>query len=201
MPDNDGKGPLAPRLLTSLRGAGRGTGGKSWGERDGPENDIHFISQVVPNVWKQDKVQVTHCDRTLLSCHAMKAVQRPRQSSPAHLKGKGDLGTGARLFPGCCRVRVSQPVPGGLGSQPGSCSPLAPAEPPTNCPGQEPVKGQWWQRSLGAQRVSHTSWWHLGVAEALHGPSAPMGAGFGVSSITWDLQNFGVMGELLWCEG
>lgn len=132
-------------------------GEEQQGERDGPENDIHFISQVVPNVWKQDKVQVTHCDRTLLSCDAMKPVQRPSQSSPAHLKGKGDLlGTGARLFPGRRRVGVSQPVPGGLGAQPGSCSPLAPAEPPTNCPGQEPVKGQRWERSLeGTVGVRH----------------------------------------------
>lgn len=177
------------------------------GERDGPENDIHFISQVVPNVWKQDKVQVTHCDRTLLSCDAMKAVQRPSQSSAAHLKGKGDLlGRGARLFPGWGRVGVSQPVPGGLGSQPGSCSPLAPAEPPTNCPGQEPVKGQRWQRSSpgGTAGVTHVLValsGCSGVAEALHGPSASKRGRFGVSSVTWDLQNFGVIRELLWCEG
>lgn len=76
-------------------------GEEQWGERDGPENDTHFISQVVPNVWKGDKVQVTHCDRTRLSCDAMQPVQRPSQSSAAHLKGPGDLlGTGARLFPG-----------------------------------------------------------------------------------------------------
>lgn len=91
----------AARSDIAQRSGAWNKGEEQWGERDGPENDIHFISQVVPNVWKQDKVQGTHCDRTLLSCHAMKPVQRPSQSSPAHLKGKGDLlGTGARLFPG-----------------------------------------------------------------------------------------------------
>lgn len=91
----------AARSDIAQRSGAWNKGEEQWGERDGPENDIHFISQVVPNVWKQDKVQGTHCDRTLLSCDAMKPVQRPSQSSPAHLKGKGDLlGTGARLFPG-----------------------------------------------------------------------------------------------------
>lgn len=40
MPDNDGKGPLAPRLLTSLGGAGRGTRGKSAGVREMDQKTI-----------------------------------------------------------------------------------------------------------------------------------------------------------------
>lgn len=60
MPDNDGKRPLAARLPSGAWSEGE----EQRGERDGPENHPHFISQVLPNVWKQDKVQVTHCDRT-----------------------------------------------------------------------------------------------------------------------------------------
>lgn len=94
----------------------------------------------------------------------------------------GGSGLSARLLlsPGTCRASHKLPWAG-------ACEGAAVAAQPGGTAGVTHV--------LGA--LSGCS----GVAGALQDPSAPMGGAFGVSSITWDLQDFGVIRGLLWCEG
>lgn len=136
----------------------------------------------------------------IMRCHEGRAKSESKLSSPL----ERERGSCSQEEPGCSQagaVTVSQPVPGGLGAQPGSCSSLAPAEPPTKCPGQE----QRWEHSLGGtEGVGHVLValsGCSGLAEALHGPSAPREGWFGVPCITRGLESFGVIGDPLWCEG
>lgn len=136
-------------------------------------------------MWKQDKVRVTHCDRTLLSCDAMKPVQRPKLTSPLE-RERGPSRSKSQAVP---RPAAEWGVPaggrspcqGGLGAQPGTCGASQ-----KFCPGQELAKGA----AVGGQPGGHSGCnAHVlvavgccsGMAAALRGPPAPKAGGwFGI---------------------
>lgn len=75
----------------------------------------------------------------IMRCHEACAKTKSKLTSPLEReRGRSQNKSQAvpRLFPGWCRVggicRWVQPVLGGLGMQPGSCSPPALTEPPTS---------------------------------------------------------------------